>query len=226
MRNGCEELDTLVRLWPRTLREAADKYAAHLVRYHFARRFATGKNVCDAACGVGYGSSFLAETAELVVGMDISAEAIAWAMEHFSRDNISFLTADLGQEWPVRDKFDVVVSFETMEHLKCPERFLDIASKHLVPGGMLVLSVPNGPLDFERHSDNENHLQHFSDADLRGILAPLFQKVEYFSQVYTKDLRHHLVKLLKMRSVRLVGNYDFPSGLLPDVKTWLAVAQK
>jgi 2-polyprenyl-3-methyl-5-hydroxy-6-metoxy-1,4-benzoquinol methylase len=39
---------------------------------------------------------------------------------------------------------DVVVSFEVIEHLFAPRRFLDLAARLVRPGGLLVLSCPNG----------------------------------------------------------------------------------
>jgi 2-polyprenyl-3-methyl-5-hydroxy-6-metoxy-1,4-benzoquinol methylase len=226
MRNIQEPLDTLVRLWPKTIKEAFSKYATHLARYIYAQKFAAGKSVCDIACGVGYGSSYLAQTAKLVVAMDIAAEAINWARQYFSSDNIRFLTADALKPWPIGDKFDVITSFETIEHLAYPEKFLDNVNNHLSAGGTLMLSVPNGPLDLKRHSDNYNHVQHFCDTELKNLLNRRFSRVDYLSQVYTKNLRHYLLKLIKMQSIRLVSNYDFVPDLLPHVKTWLAVARK
>lgn len=226
MRNIQQSLDTVVRLWPKTVKDAFSKYAPHLARYVYAQKLVAGKSVCDVACGVGYGSSYLAQTAKLVVAMDVAAEAIDWALRYFNSNNTTFLTADVLEPWPVGDKFDVITSFETMEHLASPERFLDNVNKHLLPGGTLLLSVPNGPLDLKRHSDNYNHLQHFSDTQFKNLLNSRFSRVDYLSQVYTKNLRHYLLKLVKMKSIRLVSNYGLVPGLLSNVKTWLAVAHK
>ncbi len=209
-----------------TVSEVADKRAACLARYVFAEKFIKGRTVCDVACGTGYGSSYLARTAKQVVGIDISIEAIDWAQKHFGADNVTFLKADVIESWPVQGRFDVVTSFETMEHVKPPERFLDLINEHLLPGATLLLSVPNGPRDLLNHSDNHRHLQHFSDVELKSLINPRFSQVKYFSQVYVKNLRHYLAKLLKMKSIRLLSNFVFVPGLLPNVKTWLAVAHK
>lgn len=225
MKNA-ETRDFLVRLWPKTIREARRKYATHLARFHFAGSFVASKSVYDVACGVGYGSYYLAQTAKKVVAIDISEEAIGWATKYFMNDNVEFLVADLARKWPVQDKFDIITSFETMEHLKSPEKFLENIIEHLLPGGTLFLSVPNGPLDLKNHSDNYNHIQHFNDHDLRELMEGHFPKVEYYSQVYVKNIKHYLVKSLRMQSVRLVSNFDFVPDLLPEIKTWYVVAYK
>src|SRR3954454_10243994 len=62
----------------------------HLARYSFAARLARGKRVLDAGCGAGYGSAELARIAESVVGVDVAAEAVEHAREHYPRHNLSF----------------------------------------------------------------------------------------------------------------------------------------
>jgi 2-polyprenyl-3-methyl-5-hydroxy-6-metoxy-1,4-benzoquinol methylase len=60
------------------LEEAAIGYE-HLHRYAYATQFVQNKRVLDLACGEGYGSCFLAKTAESVVGIDIDERAIKHA---------------------------------------------------------------------------------------------------------------------------------------------------
>ena len=221
---------TAVRLWPKTLAEAAGQAASHLARYVFARNYAAGKNVCDIACGAGYGSSYLGQRAQKVVGMDISDDAIAWARKYFGRDNVRFLKADGAEKWPVEDKYDVITSFETMEHIENPGDFLEIIHEHLMPGGVLVLSVPNGPRD-KRKTDNPHHLHHFRDSDLKGLIEKYFSNVKYFSQAYRKDIKHYGTKLLrKVKLLRkqpyFVNNYFLLPGFSHNLKTWVVIAHK
>lgn len=51
----------------------------HYHRYAVVQPIVAGKVVLDVACGEGYGSSFMAEVASSVVGVDISAEAVQHA---------------------------------------------------------------------------------------------------------------------------------------------------
>ena len=88
-------------------------------------------SILDIGCGGGLLSEEFAKRGAKVVGIDISHEAIDWAMKYFSGNNISFLEADLVKEWPIQDKFDVVTCFETIEHTKFPEIFLEQIHKHL-----------------------------------------------------------------------------------------------
>src|ERR1035437_1514286 len=62
----------------------------HMARYTFAARLSRGKRVLDAGCGAGYGSAELALAAESVIGVDVAAEAVEFAREHYQRPNLEF----------------------------------------------------------------------------------------------------------------------------------------
>ncbi len=217
--------ETYGRSWPVSRENAYKNYPRHYARYMFAKKFIAGDVVCDAACGVGYGSHIVAENAELVAGMDIGEDAIQWANKNFPKDNIEFIKADLNGVWPIDKSFDLVISFETLEHLQNPDNFIKEAVNHLKDSGKLIISVPNGPKDFEAHGKKGKHIQFFSEKDLKNLLEPHFKEVKYFSQVYRKNLKHHLKKIIRNKSVRVPENFDFVEGLNKDVKTWLAVAK-
>ncbi|GAG93296.1 unnamed protein product, partial [marine sediment metagenome] len=101
---------------------------------------------------------------------------------------------------------------------------------HLLPGGMLILSVPNGPRD-RRRTDNPYHFQHFTDRDFKTLMQKYFSNIEYFTQAYKKGVKHYGTKILrKMKLLKkqpyFVKNYYVTPGLRNDLKTWIAVAHK
>ena len=96
----------------------------HLARYEFAKKFASGKRVLDIACGSGYGSGELREAgARYVLGVDISDKAVEYAKAHYANSEVGF-TVGSAENLSSHGKFDLVVSFETIEHLEDPEIFL------------------------------------------------------------------------------------------------------
>src|ERR1019366_4929606 len=113
----------------------------HVYRYAFACRFVRGKRVLDIACGEGYGAAALQKAgAARVTGVDISEAACFHARSKYGID------AKLGaaEKIPLGEgSVDVVVSFETIEHIPNPDRFLDECVRVLVPGGRLIISTPN-----------------------------------------------------------------------------------
>ena len=96
----------------------------HLHRYLVAVDAARGLDVLDAACGEGYGSSLLSTVARTVVGVDISGETVAHAQSTYVRENLEFRVGDCAVKLPLEGgSVDLVVSFETLEHLHDQERF-------------------------------------------------------------------------------------------------------
>ena len=113
----------------------------HWHRYAFARRFVAGKRVLDAACGEGYGSALLGEAAASVVGVDIDGPTIAHAGSRYGNDGrVRFIEGSC-TELPLPDaSIDVVVSFETIEHLREEDQPRMVAefARVLSPGGIVV----------------------------------------------------------------------------------------
>ena len=107
------------RFTPECVREI---WYEHWHRYVFARQLAKGQRVLDAACGEGYGSALLADVAASVLGADISEQAIAHARERYGdRPNLRFQRADATQLDASPNSFDLIVSFETLEHVQAQE---------------------------------------------------------------------------------------------------------
>jgi ubiquinone biosynthesis O-methyltransferase len=167
---GSQELPvTWERLIPKQIADdpASQKlFEIHSRRYETAARYVRGKRVLDIACGAGYGSQMLGLAgARAVVGVDISAQSVEYAKKHYQTPSVEFVCANAEQfEWP--ERFDVVVSFETIEHLQYPDKFLDRLHNLLVPGGELILSVPLGET---RHVDRY-HLHAFSQEEVFNLL--------------------------------------------------------
>lgn len=119
----------------------------HISRYSTAQNLCRGLNVLDVACGEGYGAYAMASFwgAKSVTGVDISEEAITAAQNVFPHPNVKYIasTAESIDKLFAPDTFDLVVSLETIEHVRDPEEFLAAIKKVLKPGGIVVLSCPN-----------------------------------------------------------------------------------
>ncbi|MEK7604285.1 MAG: class I SAM-dependent methyltransferase [Patescibacteria group bacterium] len=143
-------------------------YLEHITRYLFAKQFVTQARVLDLACGAGYGSSMLASAnATHVHGIDVSPEAIAYAQKRYAHERISFQVGDADAIPLETGSIDVAVSFETIEHVHHPERFVKELVRVLKENGLLILSTPHSPVAPE---DNEHHLHLFTAAQLLSLL--------------------------------------------------------
>lgn len=153
----------------------------HVHRYAFATRYVKGKRVLDIASGEGYGAAALQKAgATKVIAVDISKDACHHAHRKYGLD------ARLGNadQIPLDDKsVDVVVSFETIEHVPDPIRFLDECARVLVPGGRLVISTPNkGIYSFVGGAKNPHHCSEMTEEEFSTALASKFRDIKLYTQ--------------------------------------------
>lgn len=165
---------SLERLVPDRLSErdvtGRETLELHLARYRFAAEHARPGRLLDIACGVGYGTRLLADARpELreVVGVDLDAEAVAYARERYAGDRVRFAQGD-ATHWQEAEGFDTVVSLETVEHVEDPAALIAHLASLLRPGGVLVASVPTTPsVDVNPH-----HRHDFTESSFRALFAP------------------------------------------------------
>jgi SAM-dependent methyltransferase/uncharacterized coiled-coil DUF342 family protein len=115
----------------------------HVHRYLLARDFCRGKRVLDAASGEGYGAALLAQVAAAVTGVDIAPDAVAHAAASYQTPNLHFVRGDARAMAIADESFDVVVSFETIEHFAEQDQFLAEIRRVLRPQGLLLVSTPD-----------------------------------------------------------------------------------
>jgi SAM-dependent methyltransferase len=158
----------------------------HVERYRFAARLARGRRVLDVACGTGYGSAILAHAgAPDVLGVDASPTAVDYARARYGAvAGVRFLVGD-GAAVPVpTGSVDLVVSFETLEHVPDAEAFLDELHRVVARDGRVVLSTPNRLVTSPtgRRPYNPYHVREFDPAELARSLARRFGSVELYGQ--------------------------------------------
>jgi SAM-dependent methyltransferase len=144
--------------------------ARHQAAYELARHRAAGVRVLDLGCGTGYGTAGLAEAAGFAVGVDkIAPDPSA------RRGTARFLRADLAGIPLHPACFDLVVSFQVIEHLRDPGLYLEAIARCLAPGGTALLTTPN-----RLTSDGVNpfHVREYAADELAGVLRRHFEDVE------------------------------------------------
>lgn len=161
----------------------------HFHRYHAVLSIVKGRKVLDIACGEGYGTALLAQSAEKVYGVDIEQSCIEQARQKYSKKcpNAEFLQGEAEQIPIETASIEVVVCFETLEHLDIPsqQKFLKEIKRVLVKRGELIISTP----DKANYSDrfkytNEFHLKEFYKEEFALFLKKYFKHVSTFLQGY------------------------------------------
>ncbi len=202
------------RLHPGTTEWSA-YYGNHIARYRFAAerlRAAGSRKVLDAACGVGYGSNFLASQLGIeVVAVDRSEEALAIARKDFAHERVRHLQDDCHTlaAAAAHAPFDAIVSMETLEHLPNQPAFLAACRERLRPGGLLLVSTPN------KHMSAPNKEWSFHEKELSAVEfsaalgAAGFSKLELLSQDFSQigrlrqDVRGEILRLRQLPFARL-----------------------
>ncbi|MCE5280036.1 MAG: class I SAM-dependent methyltransferase [Planctomycetaceae bacterium] len=217
-------LSTAVR--PPDFRMAARRHGRHFARYLLAARQAKGTRVLDAACGSGFGAGYLAATAQFVLGLDLDEEVLTHARTHYLAPNVRFDMHDLHEPLPASHRpFDVLTCFETLEHVRDPRLCLTNLAAALCDQAVAFISVPNGAKELADQADKPYHQVHFTAAQFQQLLAGRFEQVEPFSEVYRKDWRHYLSRLIG-QGRHHARNYAFTPGFDDRAKTWLAICHR
>ena len=190
-------------------------WGEHVQRYDEALKYVQkDSRVLDLACGNGFGTMKLADAgAQLVIGGDVSEEALAYCRQKYQhqtkKDQFEFRKLDATQLEFEDAFFDLVVSFETIEHVRDYQQVINEFRRVLKPCGKLVLSTPNKKVSSpDGIVVNPYHVKEFDLSELSTLLAEHFGQCVIGGQRFVRyDSPHNpiapaLEKLLYLRGVR------------------------
>jgi len=98
------------------------------------------KKVIDIGCGTGLFAYKAAKKGANILGIDFSDEAIKIAKKKFKNPNLIYEKMDANK---IKDKYDIIVSIGTLEHMNNPLQTLKLFKKHLNPNGKIIVTSPN-----------------------------------------------------------------------------------
>ncbi|WP_374600973.1 methyltransferase domain-containing protein [Niveibacterium sp.] len=215
-------------------REAGARSDAHIARYQWAcEHVRQGDVVLDAACGLGYGSYLLQTGSEAsqTIGIDGSAYAIDYAECNFG-SCVQGLKFHSGMLPDILGAFadnsvDVVVSFETLEHVDRNEALLSEFHRILTPAGRILVSVPNDWSDETGTDPNPFHLHVYTLERLRAELQNKFVLEKLVAQSASQHKIGPDRKVWAKAPRRLEEvSVDVTESVAPDCEWWLAVAMR
>jgi len=171
-------------------------FLEHINRYQFALKFVKSKTVLDVACGTGYGSNYLTKEAKEVVGVDISNDAINYAKNNYIKPNLNFYNGDAINLPFLDESFDVIVSFETIEHIRKYDKFLNECWRVLRNGGLFICSTPNKKIS-SPHTKlplNPFHVKEFYIDEFYELLDRYFVDTRLYGQQNTNLIKNSIKK--------------------------------
>jgi 2-polyprenyl-3-methyl-5-hydroxy-6-metoxy-1,4-benzoquinol methylase len=140
--------------------------------------------VLDLGCGSGYGAATLARGHSCVVGLDRVGPDRA-----SRQSDARFVRARLEGMPFAKQSFQLVVSFQVIEHLEDPTEYLAAIAGLLAPGGVAMLTTPNALM-----SDGVNpfHVHEYQAEELAACLRRRFRSVELHGIGASQRVRLHL----------------------------------
>jgi SAM-dependent methyltransferase len=136
------------------------------VLQHLAEDIVSGAaEIAEAGCGHGLLQRQIEDGyGKEVTGFDLNEYALKHNVSRISR----VCCYDIHQRAEeLRGKFDLILLFDVLEHIKDEDRFLHALLFHLAPQGKLILNVPAGQWAFSAYDVAAGHIRRYSIGTLR-----------------------------------------------------------
>jgi len=168
---------------------ADGNFAWHFYRYVWALPYVFGRRVLDLGCGAGFGTHLLSCASRHVVGADYDGKAIAECDRLYGQnDRLRYVRMDATAPAFLDHSFDVVISFEVLEHMSSArlDAYLSGIRRVLAQDGVALFSTPNRLVE-KPHLEsvgirNDYHVNSVSPSELRTQLRSQFSSVQVLGQ--------------------------------------------
>lgn len=185
----------------------------HLRAYDEAVAHAAGRDVLDVGCNTGYGTLRFMPVANRVVGADVSPRAIDAAL-HRATDGRPEFVVTTGFELPFANgSFDLVTSFQVLEHVPDPKAFLGELVRVARPGGTVILATPNAATRLYPGMApwNRFHVHEYLADELEAVLRGIFAQVRIRGMFGTPTLYETEIRRVDAARRRIRRNQEAAS---------------
>src|SRR3954464_7299440 len=129
----------------------------------------TGKKVLDTGCGLGYGAAYMAKYAAEITGIDYDAEVIANNNKEYAAvQNLNFVQGSIPPLPFPDNSFDVVTSFQFIEHIHGRKEFTKECLRVVKPGGKVLITTPNIKRSLAR---NPFHIHEYTFDEMKSEVS-------------------------------------------------------
>jgi SAM-dependent methyltransferase len=168
-------------------------------------------DLLDVGAGEGYGATIVGDWVASYRGVDVSSETVDHATRRYGSAQVHF--DHYGDTLPYPDdSFDLITSFQVIEHVADVDRYLEELSRVSRPDAAILMTTPNRRLrlrDGERPW-NRFHLREYDADGLHSVLESKFSAVELFGIRGSAALESQ--ELARLARARRLARWD-PLGL-------------
>lgn len=144
-----------------------------LKAYVVAENYIQG-DVLEVGCGEGRGIDRILPRARSYSAIDKIADVIDGLKAKYPTGK--FFSGNIPPLGPFADNsFDVVVTFQVIEHIQDDVTFLKEIHRVLKPGGLAMITTPNRPMSLSR---NPWHIREYTGRELGDLAGKIFSRVE------------------------------------------------
>lgn len=163
------------------------------------------RKVLEIGCSIGAVSHILSDRGFEVHASDISQYAVIRAKKLAKKlkKDISFYVFDVHKKIPIKEKFNIIIAFEVIEHLRDPRRAISNMKNKLTADGILICSTPNKKTDM---SSDPTHINVKSVNEWRrifkkeGFKKVLIEQVSFLPFFYKFNKHFHLTLPIAVKS--------------------------
>lgn len=155
-------------------------YLLHRKAYDHAAEIADGKSLLDWGCNDGYGIELMRPHVAQIAGLDSAEVSISAAHRRLPDLHANLRLYD-GTRLPFPPgTFDVVTSFQVIEHVGDLKTYLTHILEALRPAGRAIFTTPNKNFRLDPGQERKKpfHVREFASSDLRELLACYFSAVQ------------------------------------------------
>jgi SAM-dependent methyltransferase len=190
------------------------------------QHFATAKNILEIGCGTGFVLNNTRQTfpdAQLS-GSDIFTEGLSYAKQ---RVPSAFLFQMDACHIPFRNEFDLIGAFDVLEHIDDDQAALGQMYQACLPGGGLILTVPQHPWLWSSTDDYAHHKRRYTRAELLEKAQRAGFEIEFIGSFVSLLLPAMLASRLLQKSAQADDQMDagfkigkLANALLGKVMAW------
>jgi 2-polyprenyl-3-methyl-5-hydroxy-6-metoxy-1,4-benzoquinol methylase len=160
-------------------------------------------DVLEVGCGEGRGISLMLDRARSFTAVDKIKPALDDLQARFPKGrfiamNIPPLTG------LAENAYDVVVSFQVIEHIRDDYQYLQEIQRVLKPGGIALITTPNRKMSLSR---NPWHIREYLPAELETLAKKVFRRVQMKGITGNEKVMAYYAE--NKRSVERFTRWDF-----------------